>query len=142
MKPEQSVYNKLHKFSAKEEPMKVELSSEEPVQVELGIAEELNSLNKLANDLNDRTSLGAEAEKEVFFKFKAAVSSYNTMPAVFAVKAETALKELEKADMRGSKVYANLENAVKMYRDYSERSRKLRKYLDSVYDSLASQKYS
>ena len=25
MKPEQSVYNKLHKFSAKEEPMKVEL---------------------------------------------------------------------------------------------------------------------
>lgn len=26
MKPEQSVYNKLHKFSAKEEPMKVELA--------------------------------------------------------------------------------------------------------------------
>ena len=26
MKPEQSVFNKLHKFSAKEEPMKVELS--------------------------------------------------------------------------------------------------------------------
>jgi conjugal transfer/entry exclusion protein len=27
MKPEQSVYNKLHKFSAKEEPMKVEMGS-------------------------------------------------------------------------------------------------------------------
>jgi len=39
MKPEQSVYNKLHKFSAKEEPMKVEL----------GIAEELASYIALAN---------------------------------------------------------------------------------------------
>ena len=29
MKPEQSVYNKLHKFSAKEEPMKVELAMED-----------------------------------------------------------------------------------------------------------------
>ena len=27
MKPEQSVYNKLHKFSAKEEPMKVEFAA-------------------------------------------------------------------------------------------------------------------
>ena len=29
MKPEQSVYNKLHKFSAKEEPMKVEFAMED-----------------------------------------------------------------------------------------------------------------
>lgn len=29
MKPEQSVYNKLHKFSAKEEPMKVELAMDD-----------------------------------------------------------------------------------------------------------------
>jgi uncharacterized coiled-coil DUF342 family protein len=65
MKPEQSVYNKLHKFSAKEEPMKVELGAfddlnakyksiaSKALPIKKIIADAANDLKKVSNDLLD-----------------------------------------------------------------------------------------
>ena len=54
MKPEQSVYNKLHKFSAKEEPMKVELALIDDIKARS---------NALTQEIAKLTSISVEVMK-------------------------------------------------------------------------------
>ena len=70
MKPEQSVYNKLHKFSAKEEPMKVELAIADDLKKAYTILDKANdaidgshqkSIQKINTILTDSKSKIADA---------------------------------------------------------------------------------
>ena len=80
MKHEQSVYNKLHKFSAKEEPMKVELSmiqdadalyskivqgAKSQVSILLKVEQELKSLEALAKQLQQMERKLESMEKDL-----------------------------------------------------------------------------
>ena len=71
MKPEQSVYNKLHKFSAKEEPMKVELAIADDLSK---IASELDSLSSSYLDAL-QVAERLEAEYKQFLQAQKAIIS-------------------------------------------------------------------
>jgi hypothetical protein len=108
MKPEQSVYNKLHKFSAKEEPMKVEL----------GIAEELASYIALANKVEQMGKDLYAKESKATQLLKEANKLLEPLGNFVETQVESALKDLERAGLQSSDAYKELKSSY----DYTSRA--------------------
>ena len=106
MKHEQSVYNKLHKFSAKEEPMKVEFA----------IADDLS---KIASDLDSLSSSFLDAVQDIE-KLEAEYKQFLQVQKAVVSLAKNANKSVSAEAKYFDKVYKVAELLAK-YEDMAKR---------------------
>ena len=88
MKPEQSVLNKLAKFSTKE----VELSAQEPIEVELSLASDLNSYVSRLEGVGKYAEALSKAANQEIKKYNDSADELSRL----ASAADSSLKELNK----------------------------------------------
>ena len=107
MKHEQSVYNKLHKFSAKEEPMKVELA----------IADDLS---KIASDLDSLYSQLLDAVQDIE-KLEVEYKQFLQVQKEVVRLAKNANKSISVEAKYFDKVYRAAETTLGKYEDMANR---------------------
>ena len=98
MKHEQSVYNKLHKFSAKEEPMKVELS----------LASDLNSYVSRIEGVGKYADALAKAANQEIGKYNDSADELSRL----ASAADSSLSELNKIALDAFKMRKDIQKRL------------------------------
>ena len=103
MKKEQSVYNKLHKFSAKE----IELASKEKIKVEFSSVDELKKILGFVQQTETRLKDWLSKRDDAYYSYAALEDEYNQAKAKF----EKIEAEFNKADKEFGIAFKEMKSA-------------------------------